>query len=71
MDIDQIIDEQKIECLKNLFREDHKSWFANQFVKEHVVIPNFMDDDIEGFVDVLNVSSSLENGSVEKFDNIY
>ena len=69
LDIDQIIDEHKLECIKNLFREDHKSWFADQFVKEQVVIPNFMDDDTEGFVDVLNVSSSLENGSIQKFDN--
>ena len=30
-----------------------------------------MDDDTEGSVDVLNVSSSLENGYVQKFDNSY
>ena len=30
-----------------------------------------MDDDNEGFVDVLNVSSSLEKSFVQKFDNSY
>ena len=37
LDIDQIIDEQKPESIKKLFREDHKRWFTDQLVKSRLL----------------------------------